>query len=269
MKLAFTGSGAVGSRIMAAAAKDIKRVSLELGGKSPFIVFEDSEIDKAVEWVMFGIFWNQGQVCSATSRVLVHEQIYHKFLERLTAEARKITIGDGLKKGVLLGPLVSDLQHQRVTAAVEKAVAEGATVVTGGGRPKELETGYFFEPTILTDVPLTSSAWTDEIFGPVVCVRPFSSEKDAVALANDTRFGLAAAVMTRDAGRADRVAAALRAGTVWINCSQPSFIEAPWGGYKQSGIGRELGRWGFENYLETKQVTAYVSEDPWGWYIKH
>ncbi|HKR44073.1 MAG TPA: aldehyde dehydrogenase family protein [Paraburkholderia sp.] len=268
-KLAFTGSGAVGSRIMAAAAKDIKRVSLELGGKSPFIVFEDSEIDKAVEWVMFGIFWNQGQVCSATSRVLVHEQIYHKFLERLTAEARKITIGDGLKKGVLLGPLVSDLQHQRVTAAVEKAVAEGATVVTGGGRPKELETGYFFEPTILTDVPLTSSAWTDEIFGPVVCVRPFSSEKDAVALANDTRFGLAAAVMTRDAGRAERVAAALRAGTVWINCSQPSFIEAPWGGYKQSGIGRELGRWGFENYLETKQVTAYVSDDPWGWYIKH
>jgi betaine-aldehyde dehydrogenase len=267
-KLAFTGSGAVGSKLMAAAAKDIKRVSLELGGKSPFIVFEDSDLEKAVEWVMFGIFWNQGQVCSATSRVLVHEQIYPVFLERLAAEAKKITIGDGLNPGVLLGPLVSALQHQRVSAAVEKAVADGATVVTGGGRPKGIEMGYFFEPTILTDVPLTSSAWIDEIFGPVVCVRPFSSEKEAVTLANDTRFGLASAVMTKDNERAERVAAALRTGVVWINCSQPSFTEAPWGGYKQSGIGRELGHWGFDNYLETKQVTAFVSDDPWGWYIK-
>lgn len=267
-KLAFTGSGAVGSKIMAAAAKNIKRVSLELGGKSPFIVFEDSDIEKAVEWVMFGIFWNQGQVCSATSRVLVHEHIYQPFLERLVVEAKKITIGNGLDKGVLLGPLVSELQHQRVTAAVEKAVADGATVVTGGGRPEGHQTGYFFEPTVLTDVPLSSSAWIDEIFGPVVCVRPFSSENEAVTLSNDTRFGLAAAVMTNDSERAERVAAALRAGVVWINCSQPSFIEAPWGGYKQSGIGRELGHWGFDNYLETKQVTSYVSENPWGWYIK-
>lgn len=267
-KLAFTGSGAVGSKIMAAAAKDIKRVSLELGGKSPFLVFEDSDLDKAVEWVMFGIFWNQGQVCSATSRVLVHERIYQNFIDRLVVEAKKISIGDGLQAGTLLGPLVSELQHQRVTAAVEKAVADGATILTGGGRPEGLEAGYFFEPTILTDVPLTSSAWLDEIFGPVVCVRPFASEKEAISLANDTRFGLASAVMTEDTKRAERVAAALRTGTVWVNCSQPSFTEAPWGGYKQSGIGRELGRWGFENYLETKQVTAYVSGEPWGWYLK-
>lgn len=117
-------------------------------------------------------------------------------------------------------------------------------------------------------MPLTSSAWLDEIFGPVVCVRAFASEKEAISLANDTRFGLASAVMTEDTKRAERVAAALRTGTVWVNCSQPSFTEAPWGGYKQSGIGRELGRWGFDNYLETKQVTAYVSGEPWGWYLK-
>lgn len=267
-KLAFTGSGPVGSRIMAAAAKDIKRVSLELGGKSPFLVFEDSDLDKAVEWVMFGIFWNQGQVCSATSRVLVHESIYQRFLDRLVDQAKKITIGNGLEAGVLLGPLVSELQHRRVSAAVEQARSEGATVLTGGARPAGLEDGYFFEPTVLVDVALDSQAWNEEIFGPVVCVRPFSSEKEAIAVANDSRFGLAAAVMSKDMERAERVAGALRAGIVWINCSQPTFTEAPWGGYKQSGIGRELGRWGLDNYLETKQVTAYVSEDPWGWYIK-
>ncbi|KHK59494.1 aldehyde dehydrogenase [Burkholderia sp. A9] len=267
-KLAFTGSGAIGSKIMAAAAKDIKRISLELGGKSPLIVFDDSDLDKAVEWVMFGIFWNQGQVCSATSRVLVHEHLYQRFLGRLVQEAEKITIGDGSKDGVLLGPLVSALQHQRVSAAVERAGAAGATILTGGGRPAGLDGGYFFEPTVLVDVPLDSEAWTEEIFGPVVCVRPFTSEGEAIAAANNTRFGLAAAVMTKDVERAERVAAALRAGVVWINCSQPTFTEAPWGGYKQSGIGRELGHWGLDNYLETKQVTAYVSDEPWGWYIK-
>ncbi|MFT4437769.1 aldehyde dehydrogenase family protein [Caballeronia sp. 15715] len=267
-KIAFTGSGAIGSKLMAVAAKSIKRVSLELGGKSPFLVFEDSDIDKAVEWVMFGIFWNQGQVCSATSRVLVQEGIYDKFVARLVEEAKKITIGDGLADGVLLGPLVSNVQLDRVLSAIEKARADGATVLTGGGRPAHLSEGFFVEPTVLVNVPLESQAWKEEIFGPVVCVRSFSSEEEAISLANDTRFGLAAAVMTKDAVRADRVASALRAGIVWINCSQPTFTEAPWGGYKQSGIGRELGKWGFENYLEIKQVTSYVSEDPWGWYIK-
>ncbi|SAK87670.1 aldehyde dehydrogenase [Caballeronia hypogeia] len=267
-KLAFTGSGAIGAKLMAAAAKSIKRVSLELGGKSPFLVFDDCDIEKAVEWVMFGIFWNQGQVCSATSRVLVHESIHARFLERLVEEAQKITIGDGLADGVLLGPLVSKIQLERVVGAIEKAREQGATVVTGGRRPAHLAEGYFVEPTVLTDVPLDSQAWKEEIFGPVVCVRAFASEEEAIALANDTRFGLAAALMTSDDARAERVAAALRAGIVWINCSQPGFTEAPWGGYKQSGIGRELGRWGFENYLETKQITAYVSDEPWAWYIK-
>jgi betaine-aldehyde dehydrogenase len=267
-KLAFTGSNPVGSKIMAAAARDIKRVSLELGGKSPFVVFDDADIDKAVEWIMFGIFWNQGQVCSATSRVLVQQGIYDRLMDRLVEESAKIRIGNGLEDGVLLGPLVSKRQYEQVVAAIEGAKNAGATVAYGGERPEGFDKGYYLQPTVLTDVPLDSDAWKEEIFGPVVCVRPFSTEEEAVELANDSRYGLAAAVMSQDDIRAERVAAAFRAGIVWINCSQPTFTEAPWGGYKESGIGRELGRWGLENYLETKQITKYVSEDPWGWYIK-
>ncbi|AIC31036.1 betaine aldehyde dehydrogenase protein (plasmid) [Rhizobium etli bv. mimosae str. IE4771] len=267
-KLAFTGSGPVGSKIMAAAARDIKRVSLELGGKSPFVVFEDADIDKAVEWIMFGIFWNQGQVCSATSRVLVQDAIYERLLARLIEETKKIKIGNGLEEGVLLGPLVSKRQHEQVVAAIEAARQAGATVACGGARPEGFDKGYYLQPTVLTDVPLDSAAWVEEIFGPVVCIRPFKTEEEAIELANDSRFGLAAAVMSKDDIRAERVAAAFRAGIVWINCSQPTFTEAPWGGYKESGIGRELGRWGLDNYLETKQITRFVSEDPWGWYIK-
>ncbi|RQU47870.1 aldehyde dehydrogenase family protein [Burkholderia cenocepacia] len=267
-KLAFTGSGPVGSQIMAAAAKDVKRVSLELGGKSPFVVFDDADVEQAVEWIMFGIFWNQGQVCSATSRVLVQKGIYEKLLARLIEETNRIKIGNGLEEGVLLGPLVSKRQHEQVVAAIEAAKAAGATVATGGTGPEGFDKGYYLRPTILTDVPLDSDAWVEEIFGPVVCVRPFETEEEAVELANDSRFGLAAAVMSKNDARAERVAAAFRAGIVWINCSQPTFTEAPWGGYKQSGIGRELGRWGLDNYLETKQVTKLVSEEPWGWYIK-
>ncbi|MGO7531253.1 aldehyde dehydrogenase family protein [Rhizobium leguminosarum] len=267
-KLAFTGSGPVGSKIMAAAARDIKRVSLELGGKSPFVVFEDADIDKAVEWIMFGTFWNQGQVCSATSRVLVQETIYGRLLERLVEETNRIKIGNGLDEGTLLGPLVSKRQYDQVVAAIEGARKAGATVACGGTRPEGFDRGFYLRPTVLADVPLDSDAWKEEIFGPVVCVRSFKTEEEAVELANDSRFGLAAAVMSKDDARAERVAAAFRAGIVWINCSQPTFTEAPWGGYKESGIGRELGRWGLDNYLETKQITRFTSEDPWGWYIK-
>ncbi|MBB4167385.1 MULTISPECIES: aldehyde dehydrogenase family protein [unclassified Rhizobium] len=267
-KLAFTGSGPVGSKIMAAAARDIKRVSLELGGKSPFVVFEDADIDDAVEWIMFGIFWNQGQVCSATSRVLVQDTICDRLLARLVEETNKITIGNGLNEGVLLGPLVSKRQYEQVIGAIEGARLAGATIACGGTRPEGFDKGYYLRPTVLTDVPLDSDAWVEEIFGPVVCIRPFKTEEEAIELANDSRFGLAAAVMSKDDARAERVAAAFRAGIVWINCSQPTFTEAPWGGYKESGIGRELGRWGLENYLETKQITKYVTDKPWGWYIK-
>ncbi len=267
-KLAFTGSVPTGAKIMAAAARDIKNVSLELGGKSPFVVFADSDIEKAVEWIMFGIFWNQGQVCSATSRVLVEDSLYPALMERLVAESAKIRIGNGLEDGTLLGPLVSKGQYDKVLAAIERGKTEGAVVAGGGKRPTGLDKGYFLEPTILTDMAEDSFVWTEEIFGPVVCVRPFMDEADAIRMANDSRFGLAAAVMSKDKARCERVARAFRAGIVWINCSQPTFTEAPWGGYKQSGIGRELGRWGLSNYLETKQITAFNSEEPWGWYIK-
>ena len=267
-KIAFTGSVPTGSKLMAMAARDIKKISLELGGKSPFIIFDDADVEKAVEWILFGIFWNQGQVCSATSRVLVQEALYERLMSRLIKETGKISIGNGGEQGVLLGPLVYRNQQLKVLQAVAKARMDGAKVMVGGGVPVHLKTGYFVEPTVLADVPLESDAWKEEIFGPVVCVRAFQTEAEAITLANDSRFGLAAAVMSRDEARTERVASALRAGIVWINCSQPTFTEAPWGGYKQSGIGRELGRWGLDNYLETKQVTRFVGDKPWAWYIK-
>ncbi|PAV48213.1 aldehyde dehydrogenase [Pseudomonas sp. HAR-UPW-AIA-41] len=266
-KLAFTGSVPTGSRIMSAAAQDIKNVSLELGGKSPFIVFADSDIDAAVEWILFGIFWNQGQVCSATSRLLVEDSLADTLLERLVSEARRITIGNGLQPGVLLGPLVSAGQHAKVLDFIREG-RQHAQLLTGGHRPRDLPQGYFLEPTIFLDPPLDSRLWREEIFGPVLCVRRFKREEEAVRLANDSPFGLAAAVMSKDPQRAARVANQLRAGILWINCSQPTFTQAPWGGMKQSGIGRELGRWGLENYLEVKQVTEYLSDEPWGWYLK-
>lgn len=267
-KLAFTGSVPTGRKVMMAGAQDIKNVSLELGGKSPFVVFADSDIDKAVEWIMFGIFWNQGQVCSATSRVLVEEPIYDAVVKRLCEEAAKITIGNGLDEGTLLGPIVSKGQYDKILTAIDRARQDGATIAAGGGRPAGFNSGYFIEPTVLTDMSEDSYVWREEIFGPVVCVKPFVDEVDAVRMANDSRFGLAAAVMSADKQRCERVARALRAGIVWVNCSQPTFPEAPWGGYKQSGIGRELGRWGLSNYLETKQITSFDADEPWGWYIK-
>lgn len=267
-KLAFTGSVPTGAKIMAAAARDIKNVSLELGGKSPFVVFADSDIGKAVEWIMFGVFWNQGQVCSATSRVLVEESLYPALMERLVPEAAKIRIGDGLEVGTLLGPLVSKGQHDKVLAMIERGRAEGATIAYGGKRPEGLDSGYFLEPTILTNMSEDNFVWREEIFGPVVCVKTFKDEADAIRMANDSKFGLAAAVMSKDKARCERVARAFRAGIVWINCSQPTFTEAPWGGYKQSGIGRELGKWGLSNYLEVKQITSFNSDEPWSWYIK-
>jgi betaine-aldehyde dehydrogenase len=267
-KLAFTGSVPTGRKIMQAAAADIKNVSLELGGKSAFIVFEDSDITQAVEWILFGIFWNKGEVCSATSRVLVQRSLYPALLERLVNEAEKITIGNGFEDGVLLGPLVNAAQYEKVKRAIEQGVEQGATLLSGGKRPDGKDAGFYLQPTIFTDMAEDSAIWCEEIFGPVVCIRAFDDEADAVAAANRSRFGLAAAVMSTDLERAERVARRLRAGIVWVNCSQPTFTEAPWGGYKQSGIGRELGVWGLQNYLETKQITRYDSQEPWGWYLK-
>jgi len=267
-KLAFTGSVPTGRRVMAAAAQEIKNVSLELGGKSPFLVFADADVEAAVEWVMFGVFWNQGQVCSATSRLLVEESLAPRLLERLAEAAKRIPIGDGMADGTLLGPLVSAGQHATVLGFVERAHEAGIPLLCGGGRPAHLPKGYFLEPTVFVDVPADAEIWREEVFGPVLAVRTFRDEAEAVAAANETRFGLAAAVMSVDLERCRRVARRLRAGIVWINCSQPTFSQAPWGGMKQSGIGRELGEWGLENYLEVQQITSYDSDQPWGWYLK-
>ncbi|MHA3098154.1 aldehyde dehydrogenase family protein [Acinetobacter brisouii] len=265
-KVAFTGSVPVGKQIMQSAAHNVKNLSLELGGKSAFIIFSDSDLDAAVEWIMFGIFWNQGQVCSATSRVLVQQEIYPELLQRLSAAAQKIKIGNGLDAGVKLGPLVNAKQYQQVMQAIRQGQADGVQLLSGGQRPAHLPQGYYVEPTIFVDVPLEHPLWTDEIFGPVVAIRAFQHEQEAIQLANNSIFGLAGAVMSKDLTRCQRVARKLRAGIIWINCSQPTFTEAPWGGYKQSGIGRELGVWGLENYLEIKQITSYSGDQPWGWY---
>lgn len=266
-KLAFTGSVPTGIAVASAAARDIKSVSLELGGKSPIIVFDDADIEKVVEWVMFGIFWNQGQVCSATSRLIAHARIADRLIERLVVEAGKIVIGDGMTPGVQLGPLVSRAQYDNVKGYIEIGKRE-ARLACGGGSPAGRNSGYFVEPTIFTVVPADARIWNEEIFGPVLSVATFDNEATALSLANTSQFGLAAAVMTADLDRAARVADQLEAGVVWINCSQPNFLEPPWGGVKKSGIGRELGTWGLMNFLEPKQITAYTSNEPWGWYLK-
>ncbi|MFN3625377.1 MAG: aldehyde dehydrogenase family protein [Hyphomicrobium sp.] len=266
-KLAFTGSVPTGIAVATAAARDVKSVSLELGGKSPIVVFDDADFEQVVEWVMFGIFWNQGQVCSATSRLIVQSGIAERLIERLADEAKKIKIGDGMGEGVLLGPLVSRQQYDKVLGYMEIGKRE-ARLVCGGGRPTGFNAGYFVEPTIFADVSPEARIWKEEIFGPVLSVATFSTEDEAVRLANDSEFGLAAAVMSRDIERAERVADRFEAGVVWINCSQPNFLEPPWGGMKKSGVGRELGTWGLKNFLEVKQITAYTTKEPWGWYLK-
>ncbi|XAR65414.1 Betaine-aldehyde dehydrogenase [Bertholletia excelsa] len=265
-KVAFTGSTATGSKIMTAAAQIIKPVTLELGGKSPILVFEDVDLDKAAEWTLFGCFWTNGQICSATSRLLVHEGIATEFLDRLVKWSKNIKVSDPFEEGCRLGPIVSAGQYEKVMNFISTAKNEGATILCGGVRPQHLKKGYFVEPTIITDVTTSMQIWREEVFGPVLCVKTFSTEDEAIELANDTHYGLGAAVISKDLERCERVTKALQAGIVWINCSQPCFCQAPWGGNKRSGFGRELGEWGLENYLSVKQVTEYTSDDPWGWY---
>jgi betaine-aldehyde dehydrogenase len=173
-----------------------------------------------------------------------------------------------MQPGVLLGPLVSQGQYDKVLGFIDQGLASGARLLTGGRRPAHLAEGYFVEPAIFDEPGHSSILWREEVFGPVLCIKRFKNEDQAVQMANASRFGLAAAVMSADLQRTARVANQLRAGIVWVNCSQPTFVEAPWGGMKHSGIGRELGQWGLHNYLEVKQVTEYVSDQPWGWYLK-
>jgi betaine-aldehyde dehydrogenase len=264
-KIAFTGSAAVGKAIMRSAADTLKRVSLELGGKSPNIFFADADFESAIDGALFGVFVNQGEVCSAGSRVLVQRDIYAKFVEAAAAKAKTIKVGNGLDRATKMGPLVSAEQRDRVREYLAIGATE-AKLAAGGGVPKEHIKGWYVEPTIFYDVDNGARIAQEEIFGPVMSVIPFRDEAEAIAIANATEYGLAAAVWTRDIFKAFRVVKQLEAGIVWVNHMQPTMVEAPWGGYKASGFGRELGRWGVDEYLETKQVYINLDEKPIGWY---
>jgi len=264
-KIAFTGSAAVGKIIVKSAADTLKRVTLELGGKSPNVFFADADWEAAVDGALFGVFINQGEVCSAGSRILVEKKIYSKFVEAMTEKAKRIKLGPPLDRETKMGPLVSKEQYDRVSSYLDLGKKE-AKVAIGGGRPKQFGKGFYVEPTIFYDVDNSARIAREEIFGPVASVIPFDDEGGAIRIANDTPYGLAAAVWTRDIFKAFRVVKSLRAGIVWVNHMQPTYVEAPWGGYKQSGFGRELGPWGLEEYLETKQVYVNLDETPIGWY---
>ncbi|HZH32094.1 MAG TPA: betaine-aldehyde dehydrogenase [Pyrinomonadaceae bacterium] len=268
-KIAFTGSTEVGKIIARTAAGNLTKVSLELGGKAPNIVFADADIEQAVSGAMMGIFFNQGQVCCAGSRLFLDERVKDEFLARFKERAERVVVGDPMDKATQMGPQVSAEQLARIKGYVDIARGEGATVFTGGGTPElegNFKNGFFFQPTVFSDVQNTMRVAQEEIFGPVASAITFRDEKDLIKQANDTIYGLSAGIWTKDITRAHRFAKEIKAGTVWINTFNMMNAASPFGGYKQSGYGREMGKHALDLYTHVKSVWVDLSGKPIGWY---
>ncbi len=255
-KVAFTGSTATAKAIMGLAAKTLKNITLETGGKSPLVIFDDADLEQATKWSHLGIMANQGQVCTATSRIIVQDGIYEKFIESFLDTVKTVSkVGHQWDKDTYQGPQVSKVQYERILELIESGKKEGAKLVAGGG-PLNISDGkgFYISPTVFRDVSTSTRIWREEIFGPVVVITSFKEEEDAIALANDTTYGLGAAVFTRDIEKAHRMASDIEAGMVWVNSSQDCDPRIPFGGVKQSGIGRELGEAGLQAYSQIKAV---------------
>ena len=266
--ISFTGGIETGKKIMQGATGNVKKIALELGGKNPNIVFQDADLDVAVDHAMNAVFFHAGQVCSAGSRLLIEESIHDEFLEELVKRTKKIKLGNGFDEGTQSGPLISAEHREKVEKYVSIGLEAGAALEAGGKRPdtEELQKGFFYLPTIFSGCTSDMRIVQEEIFGPVLTVESFRTEEEVIELANDTIYGLAGAVWSSDISKAERVARQLRFGTVWINDFHPYFAQAPWGGYKQSGIGRELGRTGLEEYTELKHIYRNTKPEAVHWF---
>ncbi len=266
--ISFTGGIATGKKIMQAASSNVKKLALELGGKNPNVVFADAGFETAVDQAMNAVFFHAGQICSAGTRLIVEESIHDEFVEALADRVGKIRLGSGFDESTQMGPLISQEHLDKVVDYVEKGKQEGATVAVGGERPDdpELQGGFFYLPTILTNCTTDMSVVQNEGFGPVITVEKFSTEEEAVKLANNSIYGLSGGVFTNDIAKAERCVANMRMGTVWINEFNLYFPHAPWGGFKQSGIGRELGKPGLEEYQETKHIFQNLKPEPLHWF---
>lgn len=266
--ISFTGGMVTGKKIMQAASVNVKKLALELGGKNPNIIFADADFETAVDQALNGVFFHAGQICSAGTRLIVEESIHDDFVNALVERVKKFKLGSGFDEDTQMGPLISAEHLAKVEKYVETGIKEGATLAVGGSCPEEpeLKDGFFYLPTIFTDCTTDMSIVQDEAFGPVITVEKFRTEEEALKLANDSIYGLAGGVWTNDSIKAQRCVAKMRMGTVWINDFNVYFPHAPWGGYKQSGIGRELGKLGIEEYTETKHIFQNLKPEPINWF---